>query len=86
LWRIYGESTSNEVIYFLGYLIVNKKMTIPNPIYYKGDEKTPISIYDILQSFRVEPGSPKDKERQRILNYLNEIQFPKNGVFVESKR
>ncbi len=86
IWDIYNQSVDDEVIYFIGYLIVDKMMPIPNPIYYNGDEKTPISIYDILQSFRVEQGSPKDKERQRILNYLNEIQFPKNGVFVESKR
>ncbi len=73
-----------ENIFTAKYLIIEKKMKIPNPINYTFSGK-PLDIFHYLdiKKFPTNIGGEKLKTRQDILNYLKEINYPNNGAFKE---
>ena len=63
------------------FLIVDKKMAIPSPIFYSQLKKEPIGALELLKKFRVYENKEKQKKKDNLLEYLNKIQFPANGVY-----
>ena len=62
-------------------LILNRKMSIPNPLTRSLDGRSPLDIFYFLHSLKFEENSEKQKAKVEILNYLKEISFPENGVY-----
>jgi hypothetical protein len=69
----------DENIFVAKYLIINRKMLIPNPITVSVPKREPIDIFSILQKFRGD--SLKEKTKQEILDYLRKIDFPKHQIY-----
>ncbi len=82
VWRYLLLSFHNENIFTAHYMIVEKKMKVPNPIFYRMDSKA-IDIFDFLdiKKFPDNASAAKLKARQDILDYLKAIDFPNNEVY-----
>jgi hypothetical protein len=70
----------NDNIYVAKYVIVDKKMPIPNPISYTVDKK-PLDILGLLNDLDLSKDSKRRKAKEEIIGYLKKINFPQNGVF-----
>jgi len=75
---------SSDNIFVAEYMIVQKKMPIPNPITYNVN-KEPIAIFSLLNHLKFSNDPDKEKVRIRILDYLHGIEFPKNNTYSDSK-
>jgi ankyrin repeat protein len=73
----------DEYIFVAKYLIVEKKMPIPNPISFSVPEKKPQDIFYFLNLANFRNDSAKTKVRQDILDYLHKIDFPKSQVYIK---
>jgi hypothetical protein len=68
-------------IYVAKYMIIDKKLKIPNPIFYTIPDHKPVSALDLLNEFKVTGDPQKEKIKNEIMNYLHQIDFPKNGIY-----
>jgi hypothetical protein len=66
-------------------MIVDKKMPIPQFIVYNIPKKEPADIYYFLERENFRGDAKKEKAKQDILDYLKQIDFPKNGVYKEKE-
>jgi hypothetical protein len=71
----------DETIHVAKYIIVDKKLLIPNPISYTYSERKPIDILSLLNKYDVHSDPKKQKAKEEIVNYLHQIDFPKNNVY-----
>ena len=83
IWRFFDNGRHGENIFFAKYLIVDKRMLIPNPIDYSLPNNIPVDIFSFLHKENFGGDSKKEKARDEILNYLKEINFPKAHVYKE---
>lgn len=75
----------DEGIYFVKYVVIDKKMPIPDPIAYSLDGEKPINIFNLLADNTFKEDIKRQKARQDILDYLKQIDFPKKGVYREKE-
>lgn len=68
-------------IYVAKYLIVDKKLKIPNPITVSLAKHEPLDVFYFLNRFNFRGDLKKEKAKQEIVAYLREIDFPRKGVF-----
>ncbi|MGH2647224.1 MAG: hypothetical protein ACRDE8_06635, partial [Ginsengibacter sp.] len=85
VWRFFDGGKHDENILFAKYLIVDKKMPIPNPISYRLSDNSPVSVFDFLKKENFGGDARKEKARNEILQYLHEINFPKNHLYDPNK-
>jgi ankyrin repeat protein len=64
-------------------LILERKMPIPNPIARSLDGRTSLDIFYFLNFEKFEEHSEKQKIKVEILNYLKEINFPADKVYIK---
>jgi ankyrin repeat protein len=71
IWRqlLINDLNNSESIFVLEYIIVNKKMKIPFPIYYSRAGKK-VGIMELITRFDVYKDIRKKNAKNRILNYL----------------
>lgn len=74
-------SRKSDNIFVAKYLIVDKKMKIPDPISYTIPSHLPRNALTFLNNFDVFDIPERAKAKAEILNYLKEIDFPQNGVY-----
>ena len=73
-----------ENIYVAKYMIIDKKMSIPNPFSYNV-RKEPNDIFHFLKTSHVQSlDFIKKKTIKDLLNYLHDIDFPKHQVYKDS--
>jgi ankyrin repeat protein len=72
-----------ENIFVARYLIVEKKMPIPNPIALSLIKKIPQDIYFFLDKYNPHNDLAKQKAKQEILDYLHSISFPNKQVYIK---
>jgi hypothetical protein len=78
VWMSLLSEFSKDQIYVAHYIIVEKKMLVPNPIFIEANQKE-ITIFDFLNSDDFPKDARKVKAKQDILEYLHKINFPVNG-------
>jgi len=79
VWMSLLSDFSKDQIYVVHYIIVEKKMPIPNPIFV-GANKKQITIFDFLSSHDFPKDAKKLKAKQDILEYLHAVNFPVTGT------
>jgi uncharacterized protein len=62
------------------YMIIDKKMPIPNPLSYTHQHE-PLDIFHYLNKPRFEKDAHVQKIKAEILSYLREIGFPRQGAY-----
>jgi uncharacterized protein len=73
-----------DKIFVARYLIIDKRMLIPSPIYGKNRlNSKPIDIFTLLSKANFTKDPQKQKAKEDILNYLKKIDFPKYGLYRE---
>ena len=85
VWNEILVNDLDENIYVAKYMIVDKKMSIPEFIVYNIPKKKPADIFYFLDRENFKGDEKKEKARQEILDYLKQINFPKNGVYKEKE-
>lgn len=70
----------DDNIYVAKYMIIDKQMKIPNPIFFTVDKK-PIDIITLLNSLDFTNDTIRQSIKLEILAYLKKINFPENGVY-----
>jgi len=70
-----------ENIFVAKYLIIDRKMPIPNPIAVSTIKKIPQDIYFFLNHYDSHGDPKKGKAKQEILAYLKKIDFPNKQVY-----
>lgn len=70
----------HDNIYVAKYMIVDKKMLIPNPLSYTID-KRPLDILTLLNDLDFSKDPKRQKAKEEIVEYLRKIDFPQNGVY-----
>ncbi len=78
-----GDATFNDNIYVAKYMIVDKKLPVPDAIIYTIPEHRPVDVFELVKEFKVGEDLKKQEAKQKILRYLKEINFPKSGTFKE---
>jgi len=75
IWRIMlsDDLNNSESILVAKYLIVDKKMAVPNPIFFSIPSGHPRDIYYLLQNFKTHNNSEKEKAKNEILHYLKSL-------------
>ena len=73
----------DENILVAKYLIIDKKIKVPDPIFYTIPDHQPRTILELLNKFKVYDDSKKQKAKAEILDYLKKIDFPKQGAYGE---
>ena len=73
-----------DYIYTLKYIIVDKKMPIPNPISFSIDKSKSFNIYNQLNRLDFSKDPERQKAKDDILEYLKKINFPNNQVYKDS--
>lgn len=81
IWTFMNTEKLDENIFFAKYLIVDKRMPIPNPIDYSLPNKNPLDIFYFLDRGNFRGDLKKEKAKQEIMEYLRRINFPKSGVY-----
>lgn len=81
IWENLLIQNSPDEITVAKYLIIDKKMRVPNPILFTIPDHSPIDIIMLLNRLDFSGDSHRLKIKEEILNYLKEINFPQNGVF-----
>jgi ankyrin repeat protein len=79
VWYVMLTNDLDETILLAKYLIIDKKMSIPDPIAYINNK--PFDIYSLIKIENFRGDSKKEKAKQEILEYLHKIDFPKNQVY-----
>jgi hypothetical protein len=59
------DGNNSESIYVAKYLIIDKKMTVPNPVFYTVPNHLPRDIYFLLEKFNTH----EDAEKQKLKTY-----------------
>jgi len=77
-------SDLNDNIYVAEYLIIEKRLPVPNPILYTYPNHEPRNFYDLLSLVNLSNDPKKEKAKEDIINYLHQIDFPKKGVYQKS--
>lgn len=77
IWEAILEDDVKDGIYVAHYLIVDKQMTIPNPITYSIPNKNPLDIFYFLNKETFRNNSNKEKAKQEIIDYLNKTKSEK---------
>jgi hypothetical protein len=72
----------NDNTYSAKYMIVDKKLLIPNPISYTF-EREPIDILTQLNNLQLSNNPTRKKAKEEILDYLSRIGFPRRGVYTD---
>ena len=72
IWSIMlgGDLYNSENIYVAKYVIVDKQMSIPNPVFYTTPSGIPRDIHYLLEKFDTHGDIKKQKTKSEILNYL----------------
>ena len=70
----------NDNIFVAKYMIVDKKMFVPNPIRYTM-ENEPVDIFTQLNKLDFSKDLKRQKAKEEIIDYLRKIDFPQNGVY-----
>jgi hypothetical protein len=66
------------------YMIVDKKMPVPDPISYTVPNRAPLDIFGLLgKSNYINGSARKEKAKKEIIHYLQLVQFPKMGVYAK---
>jgi hypothetical protein len=71
-------------IFVARYLIVDKKMLIPNPITVTTGKHSPIDVFGMLNKLDFSNEPKKQEAKEEIINYLHKIGFPKNGCYKDN--
>jgi hypothetical protein len=79
VWYVMLANDLNETIFFAKYLIVDKKVKIPNPIAYFNNKSFDIYMLLKIENFKGNPH--KKKAKQDILSYLKKIDFPQRQLY-----
>lgn len=66
-----GDLNFSENIYVAKYIIIDKKMPIPNPIFYTIPNRNPRDIKFLLEKFDTHNDDKKKKAKDEILLYIN---------------
>lgn len=78
------DNESNENIYVAQYMIIDKKLLIPNPIFYTGPNIIkPRTVFDLLDKDNTLSNTKRQETKEKIIEYLHQINFPKNQVYKE---
>jgi ankyrin repeat protein len=83
-WSVTLGDPRDESIDVLKYLIIDKKMPVPDPIAYSIPDNKPLNIYILLNRIDFATDPKKENARQEILNYLHKNNFPKYDVYKEN--
>lgn len=76
------DNATNENIITAEYMIVDRKLLIPNPIFYTGPTQIkPRDIFSLLEQVDVSDDSKKQKAKENIINYLHQIDFPNSQTY-----
>ena len=83
VFNFYAKSGSDENIFVAKYLVIDRKLPIPNPLYYNGHKTDydiyPVTVTNILKNATfTDPAKAKAKED--ILAYLHKVGFPEHGA------
>ena len=71
----------DENIFVAKYMIVDKKLPIPSPIFYTSGDRKPVDILTLLIKYDVNSDPKKQKTKETIIEYLHQINFPKAQVY-----
>lgn len=82
VWHFTYTDTADQQIYFARYLIIEKRLPIPDPVMYSKSEMKPIHITDYLNKMNFNGNVNKEKIRKEILEYLTRTGFPKSNVYL----
>jgi len=75
-----------ETIYVARYMIVEKKMPIPNPIFYTADRHKPKDVLFLINKFNTYNDTNKESLKKEVLDYLKQIDFPRNGLYIDHNK
>jgi hypothetical protein len=81
VWMHLFAITNDESIFVEKYMIVEKRMKIPNPIGYSIPDNSPLDIFKLLEKENFRGDSIKENAKQDILAYLHKINFPNNQLY-----
>ncbi len=71
----------DQNIFVAKYLIVDKKMPVPDTVCYTIPDHKPIQIISLLNEHDVHGDPEKQKTKEAILSYLKKIDFPNHGAY-----
>lgn len=75
------DSKIHQNIFVAKYIIVDMQLLVPNPLSYHPLTNEPINALFLLEKHRVYNDPEKQKAKDAILDYLQKIDFPNNGVY-----
>ena len=78
VWLNLLNDFDKESIFIAHYIILEKKMLLPIGIIWYGSNGKEFNMYNLLNANDFPEDSKKRKAREEILDYLNEIGYPKN--------
>lgn len=81
IWRFIDGGKRDESIFFTKYLIVDKKMLIPNPIDFSMPYNVPLDIFYFLNKENMNYDLKKEKAKNEIISYLKKINFPTDHFY-----
>ena len=83
VWTYLLSLNGRDNIFILKYLIVDKKVKIPNPITYTLFTNKPIGIFDFLAKMNYKYDKKKQNAKNKVVSFLHDIGFPKNNLYIK---
>jgi hypothetical protein len=85
VWNEILSDDLNDGIFVAKYMIVDKKMRVPDPISYSLPNKIRLDIYYFLNKENFRGNHEKEIAKKAILDYLKLANFPQNGKYMKSQ-
>lgn len=77
------DKPESEHIFVSHYLIVQKHLDIPDPIFFTIPNNKPKGVFDLLSNLDVSYDAKKAKAKAEIISYLKKNNFPKSGAYTK---
>lgn len=81
VWASMLSNPLDSAIFVAKYMIVQEKMSVPNPITLSMGRHQPLDIFHFLKKLNFVNDKKKEEAKNSIINYLRSIDYPVNGVY-----
>jgi len=82
VWNAILSDDLDDGIFVAKYMIIDKKMKVPNPIAYSIPNRKPLDSYSFLNQENFRRDYHKEDAKNEIIKYLKQINFPENAAYI----